>query len=426
MGLGKTLITLWWLDRNEHKALPALVVCLASQKYMWQHEARSVMGIEALVLEGKSPQSIRLNDHKMVIINYDILQYWKPLLKNCQFQTLVLDECQTCKNPMTKRTKACKDLAKGIPYMLALSGTPLTNRPIELFPVLNMLKPSNFPSRFNFGKKYCDGRLGHWGWEFKGATRTRELHDLLIATCMSRRLKSEVLKDLPEKNRCVLLMPMKRPEEYEEATYNFIAWLAKQDPLKAAAALRAQTLVQLGYLKRLAAKLKVKYVVGWINQWLEENEDDKFVLFAEHKGMVKVLKKRCKAKSLVIEGSTPSKKRFEYEQLFQTDKSYRLLIANRKAAGTGYTFTAASSLGFVELGLVPGDHTQAEDRIHRIGQNRTSWIYYFVAMGSIEEKLCSILQSKQKVLDAVLDGKKTNNDLNVYDQLLQQYKRGGK
>ena len=158
------------------------------------------------------------------------------------------------------------------------------------------------------------------------------------------------------------------------------------------------------------------------NQWLEENEGEKLVLFAEHKAMIKVLRNRCRGKYLVVDGSTPTKLRYEYEQQFQKDKSIRLFIANRRAGGVGLTLTAASALAFTEMDWVPGNHTQAEDRIHRIGQEQVAWIYYFVAMGSIEEKLCVIIQSKQKVLDAILDGGKVNDRLNVYDKLMASYK----
>ncbi len=421
MGLGKTLIALWWLKK--HHSLPAIIVCPASLKYMWQYEAKHILNIDATVLEGRTPHHIR--KRAIVILNYDILKFWLSTLYPLGFKTLIMDESHACKSPKTQRTKACLQLSRRVPYVMALSGTPLTNRPIELFPVLNMLRPNQFNSLFTFGRRYCGGRLGHWGWEFKGATRTQELHNLLKDTCMTRRLKSEVLKDLPPKNRCILPVPMRNPEEYEEATNNFLMWLAKQDPLKVLKAQRAETLVQLGYLKRLAAKLKAKYVVKWVNQWLEENEGEKLVLFAEHKAMIKVLRNRCRGKYLVVDGSTPTKLRYEYEQQFQKDKSIRLFIANRRAGGVGLTLTAASALAFTEMDWVPGNHTQAEDRIHRIGQEQVAWIYYFVAMGSIEEKLCVIIQSKQKVLDAILDGGKVNDRLNVYDKLMASYKKDG-
>jgi SWI/SNF-related matrix-associated actin-dependent regulator 1 of chromatin subfamily A len=420
MGLGKTLISLWWLEKHP-EAFPVLIVCPTSLKYMWQHEAKRILGIDSKILYGKTPYV--LEKWNIYIINYDVIQYWLPILESISFNTLILEESHACKNPKTTRTKACKKIAKKIPYVLALSGTPLTNRPIELFPVLNILRPATFNSFWNFGTRYCGGRKSYWGWEYKGATRTEELNTLLKCTCMSRRIKSEVLKDLPDKNRCILPIPLRNPEEYEEADENFILWLAKQNPTKAKRALSAEAVVKLGYLKRLAAKLKAKYVVRWVNQWLRENEEEKLVLFAEHKAMVKVLASRCKAKFVVVEGKTSAKKRRAYEQQFQEDESTRLFIGNRRVGGIGLTLTAASTLAFTEMDWVPGNMIQAEDRIHRIGQTNVSWIYYFVGINTIEEKLCSILQSKQRVLDAVLDGGTLVENFDVYDKLLKYYKR---
>jgi len=425
MGLGKTLITLWWMKRHRKEAFPALVVCPASLKLMWAHEARSILGIEPLVLQGRKAHEDKIGwSEKFVVINYEVLQNWKEVLDDYQFQTLVLEECQYCKSHTTKRTKAAKYLARHIPYVLALSGTPMLNRPIELHPVLDMISPKTFGTRFNFGKKFCAGRLGPWGWEFKGATHTDELHALLKKTCMTRRLKSEVLKDLPPKNRFVVPVPMRNPEEYEEAQDNFLEWLEKKDSTKAALAKEAEAVVQLGYLKRLAARLKAKYVVRWINKWLKDSNGDKLVLFAEHRGMLGVLEKRCKAKSVVLEGRTSMKRRNERVEQFQNDPETRLFIANRQVGGTGFTLTAASTVVFTEFDWVPANLIQAEDRIHRIGQTRKALIYYFVAMGTIEESLCGIIQSKQRTFDAVLDGGKMDDSMDIYNQLLEEYKNG--
>lgn len=426
MGLGKTLITLWWLERNRKKALPALIVCPASLKLMWKHEADRTLGVNSIVLSGRKPRQTFVPEGglSVTIINYDIIQYWQEDLQKRTFKTIVLEECHACKNPKTKRTKAIRQLAKKIPHILALSGTPLTNRPIELFPVLNMIRPHIFKSLWEFGMRYCGGKKGYWGYEFKGATKTAELHGLLKSSCMTRRLKSEVLTDLPKKNRCIIPVPMHSPEEYWEAENDFITWLAKQDLDKAKRALMSQTLVQLGYLKRLAAKLKARYVVEWINEWLINNGEQKIILFAEHKAMLRVLEKRCKAKWVTVEGSTPIKKRQKFVEQFQEDPKTRMFIANRAAGGTGLTLTAASTLVFTELDWVPANHVQAEDRIHRIGQKEVAWIYYFVGIGSLEEKLCAVIQKKQEVLNAVLDGKPKADNLNVHDQLMKEYSKG--
>lgn len=429
MGLGKTLIALWWWRKYRRKASPAVIVCPAAVKYHWEREAVEQLGAKAIVLEGRD--SRRLNeDVKLVILNYDILPYWINDLRKLKAKLLVLDECQMVKSPQRLRTKAVRLLAKGVPYLLALSGTPLMNRPIELFTVLQLLKPKQYNSRRMFEDEFCGVRWTPWGWKADGASNIPRLHKRLKETCMIRRLKSEVLEELPPKTRRVLAIDMIRPDEYREADDHFLEWLEKQDPAKLRGAERATGLVKLGYLKRLAARLKARFVVEWINQWLEEYPNEKLVVFAIHRGMINLLagedsegKRRLNAENVVIDGRTASRRRQILVDRFQEDRGIRLLIGNIQAAGVGLTLTASSTVAFTELSWVPADHIQAEDRIHRIGQKQVSWIWYLVARGTIEEDLCSILERKQRIVSSVLDGGKNTGGLDVYQQLMARYSK---
>ena len=142
MGLGKTLQTLWVLERNKDW-LPALVVCPASVKYNWEHEALNHTRFRASICEGQKPP--QFNDmgfstqSPLTIINYDILIYWVDYLKKLNFKTIVFDESQMLANPRTKRTKASKKLAKKFKQVIDLRGKPLTNIHSELWPILTIL-----------------------------------------------------------------------------------------------------------------------------------------------------------------------------------------------------------------------------------------------------------------------------------------------
>ncbi len=418
MGLGKTVISLWWLQRHP-ESLPAVVICPASVKYHWEHEAITSVGIRASVLEGRKPKRSNPSSSKIVIINYDILQGWLEWLREMKPQTIIIDECQFVSNPETIRAKATKLLCKRVPFIHALSGTPLVNRPIELQPTLNILCPKEkeFRSRWTYGCLYCTPERIRGKWEFKGATKLKRLNYMLEETCMIRRRKADVLKELPPKVRNVLPIPLSNPSEYRRARIDFLTWLEMKDPTKVAAAKRAETLVKLGYLKRLAARLKLRYIVDWTNQFLADS-DEKLILFAVHQKMIDALKRQVKAESVIIDGRVVGRKRKLTVDQFQHDNRIRVLIGNIQAAGVGITLTAASTVAFTELAWRPADHTQAEDRIHRIGQKETSFIYYLVARGTIEEKLCEVIQEKQKVISAVLDGEELTEDLDVFDQLL--------
>lgn len=362
MGLGKTPMTLWYLQENAHKALPAVVICPASVKYQWEYEAQRFIGIKASIAEGqKPPKHPPLKKTELLIINYDILQYWEPWLKQLNAKTIVLDECQYISNLQTKRTKSVKRLCNGTRRILALSGTPMVNRPMELFSVLNILQPIYFPSRWSYGTTYCGAKLTPWGWDFKGATKTKQLHRLLLKTCMVRRRKADVLKDLPSKIRQVIPIKLEDQSEYNKAVEDFIEWLRKQDFAAAKRAERAQAMVKAGYLLRLVGKLKCKQVINWCNEFLETT-DRKLVIFAIHRKMIEALKRRIDARNVIIDGSVTGRDRQNAVMSFQNDKRVRVLIGNIQAAGIGITLTAASDVVFAEMAWRPGDYTQAEDR----------------------------------------------------------------
>jgi len=420
MGLGKTPISLWCLKRNP-SWLPAVVVCPASVKYVWEAEAKNFLGWRSVVLEGQTPykSSHFKSNTKLTIINYDILRFWLKWLKQQNPQTIIIDESQYIGNPTTKMTKAVKELCREVSHVLALSGTPLLNRPIELFPTLNIIQPKVFPARRVFGDDYCGPEWTPWGLKYNGATNTKKLHRLLTNSCMVRKRKAEVLKELPSKMRQVIPVSIRDRGEYNKANDNFLDWLRSDDPAAAKRAARAVSLSKISYLLQLTAKLKLKAVVEWINDYLQ-NTDDKIIIGAIHKKMIRALERRVDGDSLVIDGSVNPRHRKMVVDQFQNDKSRRVLIGNIHAAGVGLTLTAASTVVTVELAWRPGDHIQFEDRCHRIGADKTVWCYYLVAHDTLEEKLCRVLQKKQGVLSAVLDGGKTAEDLDVFNQLCNE------
>ncbi len=144
MGLGKTIQALTWLKRfrKRRKTLPAIVVCPASLKWNWEIETLKHIGVQADILEGVNPPKRFRPQSKLIILNYDILKAWLPVLKSWDPQTVVLDECHYAQNRSTQRSKAARNLCESVPYVLALSGTPLTNRPAELWSVLNLIRPN--------------------------------------------------------------------------------------------------------------------------------------------------------------------------------------------------------------------------------------------------------------------------------------------
>lgn len=415
MGLGKTLEALTWLKQNP-KLRPAIVVCPASLKWVWEAEASLHFGMRSEILNGqKSPKKGLSSKHPLLIINYEILQYWLEYLQALSPQVLLLDEAHFIKSLTAKRTKAVIKLAKTIPHIIGISGTPLTNRPNELWTIIHLIRPDIFTSLWTYRWRYCKPVRMPWGWQYKGASNLKELHRKLKTLMMIRNLKKDVLKELPEKTRQIIPLEIDSTE-YDEVLNNFIRWLTKKSADKVVKAKRAERLVQMGYLKRLAAELKMDKVLDWIDNFLEES-DGKIVLGAIHKKIITQLHSKYKNISVVVDGSVTGKKRKIAIQTFQKNKRIRIFIGSIQAAGVGITLTAASTLALIEMPWMPSEVTQFEDRIHRIGQKKAAMIYYLIAKGTLEEDLCKILQKKQTILSATLDGKKEINSLDIYNEL---------
>ena len=416
MGLGKTIQALTWLAAHPEKR-PALIICPASVKLNWAKECRIWCESDVQVLSGRKPHPTSAG---IVIINYDILPAWLGSLAETKWAVMVVDEIHFIKNSKAQRTKAAKKLGKGIPHIIGLSGTPIVNRPIEIYNAAKLIEPGCLPGFFSFIKRYCGAYHDGFGWKYDGASNTDELHKRLTDTVMIRRRKEDVLEDLPAKIRSVIPLDIINRREYDRAEKDFLGWLRDIDVEKATRAEAALALVKIEALKQLTIKGKIGQCVEWIRDFVETN--GKLVVFSTHKDTIDRLMEEFKTVAVRYDGSTGSAAREKAIDEFQGNPDVRLFIGNMKAAGVGITLTAASATCFVELGWTPGEHEQAEDRVHRIGQEADSvHAYYLIADRTIEEEISELLDQKRQVLDQVLDGKVASQE-SMLTELLDRMK----
>lgn len=432
-GLGKTLGALLYAIRHPD-VFPMVVVAPLSVKYNWLNEAVTHIDVEGMALEKTRPPERGLPDYPIYTVNYDILYGrrdsragpgWLEALKAIRPRLIVVDECQKLQNPSSRQSEAVRELCKGVPYVIALSGTPITNRPIEFWTVLNILRPQQFPNRYAFAHRYCNPKRTYWGWDFTGASNLDELHGILTNPdngVMLRRRKVDVLKDLPAKTRTVIPVPISKPREYQTAVKDFKGWLKTNHPGKMTTAFRAKAFTQLGYLQRLAAQLKLPAVFSWIDDYLE-SDDAKLIVFGIHKSVLGPVYERYKKQSVLIDGSVTGKKRQAAVDQFNGSNRTRLCIANMIAGGTGWSARKCSTTAFIEVDTRPGVHAQCEDRTHGISRGREGYVsqsIYLLARDTVEEKICKSIHRKQKILNAVLDNEQ-GDDFNLLDQLLHEY-----
>lgn len=476
MGLGKTIQALGWINYRDHNGgrgrgggregdelshrHSILVICPASLKLNWAREAQKwlVRTYEIGIGSGKD-----VPDAEFLIINYDVLrppmtevekelartiktlkkegglavQYRIPELKrelsglkkdrlknvrpelDRHWNLVIADECQMIKNPKSQRTKMVEKLCRKADHKLFLTGTPLLNRPIELYPILQCLDPERWPSYFAFAKRYCNAHIEHGHWDFKGATRLDELQVKLRETIMVRRLKKDVLKELPPKIRQIIELENTefKPQMNAEAKVQgkwvpiikeLTARVAEGDTgqeyaevVKNLSDAKQTHFSEMSRVRHETALAKVPRVVEHIRTLLEEA--DKIVVFGHHRDVIEKIRYELQEfRPVVVTGKTPPKDRQAAVDRFQTDPSTRIYIGSILVA-QGITLTAASVEVFAELDWVPGNMNQAEDRCHRIGQQDSVLVHHVVVDGSLDATLAKTLVRKQKVINKALD-----------------------
>ncbi|MBD02938.1 MAG: hypothetical protein CME24_01165 [Gemmatimonadetes bacterium] len=416
MGLGKTVQSLAAIQGAN--AYPMLVVCPASLKMNWEREVRMWLpGKTVHIVDNK----VGVKNADVVVINYDILAKQKVPLKGMRFQSLVFDESHYAKTSSAQRTKALKEIAASIPaegLVLALTGTPVLNRPIELVSQLEILdRIDDFGGSWNFRKKYCDAKHNGYGWDFKGCSNADELNELLRRTCYVRRQKADVLTELPAKGRYTAEVEMGHAAmaAYRAVENDTLVWLADGQRHE-----QADVLSKITTLKRLAGEGKVEAAIEWIDSFLDST-DRKLVVFAHHISVVDAL--AAKYGGLRVAGKDSSEARQAAVDTFQSDPDARVIVLNMKAGGVGLTLTAASDVLFVEQGWTPAEHDQAEDRCHRIGQEEHVSAWYLLAEGTIDDDIYALIAKKRLVVDAVTDGDDEAQDSVLNDLVATLIKR---
>lgn len=320
-----------------------------------------------------------------------------------------IDEAHRFKNTTAKRTHALFSILNLFERQVFMSGTPMPNRPMELFPVLSHAAPEtiNFMNRFEFGRRYCGGKKTHFGWDFTGATNMPELAAQVIHPTgpFMLRQKKALLKLPPKTEETFVVSATMTPSLAKldrgiGAAYGSIDDLVKHRLADADGKASVDDLHVMTY-RRLLGMEKVKPVCQYIEALLAES-DESILVFAYHKDVIVKLVETLKPHfPYVITGDTPAVERHKRVEKYQKSKTRRLLIGNYLAAGIGFTMTKATRVIFVEFDWVPGVNEQAGDRAHRIGQDKPVLIQYVVYRDSIDKAVIETLLRKRKAIQYV-------------------------
>lgn len=432
MGLGKTLQAIAVVS-CVRESWPVLVLAPSALRLHWASMIQQWMNIpssEILVVlsqcsgsnkggfkivPSNTKKSIHL-DGVFNIVSYDIVPKLQDLLMASTFKVVIADESHFLKNAQAKRTSASLPLLQKAQYVILLSGTPALSRPIELFKQLEALHPTVYKNVHEYGNRYCKG--GIFG-VYQGASNHEELHSLIKATVMIRRLKKDVLSELPQKRRQHVFLNLGEKEMRQVNALFRELEVIKGKGKSAQSEEEANSLkfAEKSLISKIytaSAEAKIPAVLDYLGTMVEAN--CKFLIFAHHQSMIDsiheyLLKK--KVGCIRIDGSTPSALRQDLVTDFQEKETIKAAVLSIRAGGVGLTLTAASTVIFAELSWTPGDLIQAEDRAHRIGQVSSVNVCYLLANDTVDDIIWDVVQSKLDNLGQMLDGQEKSLEVST-------------
>ncbi|GMP76064.1 hypothetical protein CsSME_00032901 [Camellia sinensis var. sinensis] len=409
MGLGKTLqaIAVTTCIRD---SWPVLVLTPSSLRLHWASVVLSQGGGSNrggfTIVHSNTKGSINL-DGMFNIISYDVVPKLQNILMASEFKIVIADESHFLKNAQAKRTSASLPILQKAQYAILLSGTPALSRPIELFKQLEALYPDVYKNVHEYGNRYCKG--GIFGM-YQGASNHEELHNLMKATVMIRRLKKDVLSELPVKRRQQVFLDLAEKDmrqinalfrELEVVKSKIKASQSKEE----AESLKFSQKHLINKIYTDSAEAKIPAVLDYVGTVIEAG--CKFLIFAHHQPMIDSIYQFLQKKRvgcIRIDGGTPAASRQALVTDFQEKDAIKAAVLSIKAGGVGLTLTAASTVIFAELSWTPGDMVQAEDRAHRIGQVSSVNVYYLLANDTVDDIIWDVVQSKLENLGQMLDG----------------------
>ena len=414
MGLGKTTSTI--VAALETGAKKILIVCPASLKLNWEREIANYSDRTVFIAEGKKFS----DEHDFVIINYDILKNFHDLkekddseLMRANFDLVIMDEAHMISNPQAQRTKIANDIASKSNRVWLLSGTPMTSRPMNYYNLLHLVDSPVAMNWMAYAKRYCNGFQFTVGkrkvWNVTGASNLDELRER-TSTHILRRLKEEVL-DLPEKIITPVYLRLKS-KDYEELMGEYFDWYDANPEESSSLTIQFSKLMKV---RKVIAQEKINNTIELAENIIEQGK--KVIIFTNFTDTLNIIYNHFGKQAVYLDGSCSKFHRQNAVDEFQTNDKIKVFVGNLKAAGVGITLTSAEAVIMNDLSFVPAEHSQAEDRSHRIGQKNSTSVYYPLFENTIEGAIYDILNRKKKIISTVM-GDDMFDEANIIEEML--------
>ncbi len=366
--------------------LPVIVVCPAIVKTVWEAAFNKLdPSVPVRVITGKK-QAGELIASGVTIVNYDILS---SVTAFTGIKTVVFDECHRLKNNKAIRTKAAMLMMKKIDRVYALSGTPIPNRPIELWPILHGLGIYR-GGWFDFAARYAKMWSAPWGMDVSGASNIPELKALMRPFVL-RRKKEDIFMDYKEPQ--VSLVTFDLPIDKREQQFDADALVANPNALLA--------FEGLAEIMREAGMRKIKAASEFISDLLQSGEP--IVVFAHHKDVVFGLVEELKDhKPVVVVGDTPSAKRTENIAAFQSGQT-KCIVGNIQSMSEGVDLSAADTIVFVECTWSTSALEQASSRVENINKSGVKPVIYLLTIrASLDHNVLAKVLKKQNIVNQII------------------------
>jgi SWI/SNF-related matrix-associated actin-dependent regulator 1 of chromatin subfamily A len=413
MGLGKTATAIGYAH---YHSLKTLIICPKSVVVNWAREIERFTGKKTTIWATKDKMG-RI-DAQYHVINYDIVERRMDELRKAGFELMVCDEATFLKNRQTKRAKSIlgdykqRKLYPGIKtkHVIFLTGTPVLNRPIEAFVLLNFLDKDRFSNFYQFTQKYG-------GWKGEDGRNLDDLHhrtkDLVI-----RRLKKDILSELPAKQRndlYVELTPTEEKEYQDLLNKLFRKWKVLGKP----------TIAEMPAIQNYLIERKMPRLIEMVDEML--SQDRGILIYSCYVEPLKRLAKHYGKQSALIHGQLNTTERQKsIDALKSGTAKVGLFSIGAGAMGIDGLQHSIDTVVFMDRWWVPAIHEQAEDRLFRIGQTKQVQAYYMTCEGTIDEYMGTILREKQQMIDQVVDGQLLNFSPNksVFGEFVRALKKG--
>ena len=399
MGLGKTTSTI--IAALETGVKKILIISPASLKINWMREIQNYTDRSVYICEGKNFST----EHDFVIINYDILKNFydikgksESLITQGNFDLIILDEAHYVSNGQAARTKLVNSFSKSCERVWLLTGTPMTNRPMNYFNLLALIESPVAQNWLAYAIRYCQGYQFTAGtrkiWNVTGASNLEELRDRTSRQFL-RRLKTEVL-DLPEKIITPIYLRL-NSKLYEGLMGEYYDWYNKNPDESTSLTVQFSKLMKV---RQVIAEEKIKDTIELAENILEQ--DKKVIIFTNFTETLNKIAEHFGKQSVKLDGSTSKPQRQYAIDEFQNNEKIKVFVGNIRAAGTGITLTAAEAVIMNDLSFVPGDLSQAEDRAYRYGQKNSVSVYYPIFINSIESIIYDMINQKKLNINTVM------------------------